>query len=369
MLLWLFFGIAVSLLGVTLWNVLAWPRLPAPEETAPALVSLLIPARNEEANLAACLETVLAQGVAVSEILVYDDHSDDATPVILADYARREARVRAVPVKELPAGWGGKNFACAQLAAAATSVWLLFIDADARLEAHAVKRMLVAAQRYQATFLSCWPQLEMESFAEKLLMPLLNFLVFTLYPAPLAFQRMDESLGVAHGVCILAERAAYEAIGGHAAVKNVITEDIRLSQLWRAGGRRSFCFDGTGAARARMYQSAGEIWRGFQKNFYPGFRRELSFWLFWLLHALVFLAPFIAAPVLWLKGYAGAWSCGATAVIVLMIRAALAWRFGHPWWSALLHPLGQMFLLALGLSSWWRCRSGRGVSWKGRRLE
>jgi hypothetical protein len=269
----------------------------------------------------------------------------------------------------LPAGWGGKNFACARLAAAAQGRWLLFLDADARLEANAVARMLGEAQRRGATFLSCWPQLEMHSGSEKLLMPLLNFLVLTLYPAPLAFRRRDASLGVAHGVCILAERGSYEAIGGHAAVKSVITEDIRLAQLWRAAGQLSLCFDGTGAVRVRMYRSASEIWRGFQKNFFPGFRRTVSFWLFWLLHALVFFAPFILAPVLWLTGHPAAWLCGATAGCVWAMRGALAWRFGHPWWSVLLHPVGQTFLLALGVSSWWRCRSGRGVAWKGRALE
>jgi chlorobactene glucosyltransferase len=119
-----------------------------------------------------------------------------------------------------------------------------------------------------------------------------------------------------------------------------------------------------------MYRSFAEIWRGFQKNFFPAFRRESSFWVFMWLHLTLFLLPFILAPLM-LTRSGGAGGAAATlfllAFTVLAMRAVLAVRFGHPWWSVLLHPLGEAILLALGLSSWWRCKSGRGVEWKGRR--
>ena len=109
-----------------------------------------------------------------------------------------------------------------------------------------------------------------------------------------------------------------------------------------------------------MYSSFGEIWRGFQKNFFPAFKSETSFWVFMSFHALVFLAPF---P--WL-GVANDWRLWLCAGAILSTRFLLAARFHHPLWAILLHPLSQAILLGLGISSWWRCKMGHGVAWKGR---
>jgi chlorobactene glucosyltransferase len=357
---------ACALLGVALWNVWAWPAVGATGTGATtAAVSLLIPARDEEANIGACLDAALAQGPTLCEVLVYDDHSTDATARIVAEYARRDARVRLVLPLELPAGWCGKSFACAQLAAAARGAWLLYLDADARLSADAAARMVEEATARKLTLLSCWPALELQSFWERALMPLLNFVVFTLYPAPLARRRRDASLGLAHGACLLAHRATYALVGGHELVRAALFEDTRLAQAWRARGQMSLCLDGQGIVRVRMYRSLAEIWRGFQKNFRPAFRRARNFWLFLALHFVVFLLPFAALP--FARTRPALWPVALAALCVLLARAALALRFKHPLWSVLLHPCAELFLLALGLSSWWRCKTGRGVEWKGRR--
>jgi hypothetical protein len=118
-----------------------------------------------------------------------------------------------------------------------------------------------------------------------------------------------------------------------------------------------------------MYRSFAEIWGGFQKNFFPAFRRESSFWIFMTLHLTLFLLPFACAPLLFVRGdaFGGAATLTMLALSVLTMRAVLAVRFKHPWWAVLLHPPCEAILIALGLSSWWRCRSGRGVEWKGRR--
>jgi chlorobactene glucosyltransferase len=360
---------AATLLGVAAWNALAWPRVTAATGTAAteaARVSVLIPARDEERNLAACLDAVLAQACeTVFEVLVYDDHSTDGTAVVIDAYAARDERVRRLTPAPLPAGWCGKTFACAQLSAAARGEWLLFLDADARLYEGAAARMLAEACGRQLTLLSCWPALELRGFWERALMPLLNFVVFTLYPAPLALKRADASLGVAHGACLLAHAPAYARVGGHGAVRDQLFEDVRLAQLWRARGEASLCLDGRGTVSVRMYRSFAEIWSGFQKNFFPAFRRESSFWFFMATHLTLFFLPFILAP-LWF-GTRGGTAFAIIAMCALATRAVLAVRFGHPWWSVALHPLGEAILVALGLSSWWRCKSGRGVLWKGRR--
>jgi glycosyltransferase involved in cell wall biosynthesis len=351
---------ALLILLVALWNVLAWPKIKPARHTRERAVSVLIPARDEESNIAACLDSVLKQGETVLEILVYDDHSADATPRIIRQYRGRDARVRLVTPSELPQGWCGKNFACAQLAKEASGEWLLFLDADARLAGMAVASLVEEAIERDLTLLSGWPALGHESFWERALMPMLNFVVFTLFPAPLSLVRGDESLGLVHGACILVDSSSYYAIGGHAAVRDEIFEDQRLAHLWRAKGMRGLCLDGQDVVSVRMYNSFGEIWGGFQKNFFPAFHHEASFWVFILLHLLVFLAPMVALPFL------RAWPLMLAAACVIATRALLALRFRHPLWSVLLHPAAEVILIAVGLSSWWRLKSGRGVVWKGR---
>lgn len=354
------FAPALLTLLVALWNVSAWPRIKPARVASAHPVSVLIPARNEESNIAACLDSVLNQGETVLEILVYDDHSSDATPRIIREYRGRDSRVRLITPAELPQGWCGKNFACAQLAKEATGEWLLFLDADARLARMAVASMVEEAVSRDLTLLSGWPALTLASSWEIVLMPMLNFVVFTLFPAPLSLVRDDESLGLAHGACVLVDRSSYRAIGGHAAVRDEIFEDQRLAHLWRAKGMRGLCLDGQGAVSVRMYSSFAEIWAGFEKNFFPAFRHEASFWAFILLHTLVFLAPVIALP------FIRAWPVVMAAACVVATRALLALRFRHPLWSVLAHPVAEVILIAIGLSSWWRVKSGKGVVWKGR---
>jgi chlorobactene glucosyltransferase len=273
--------------------------------------------------------------------------------------------VRVVEGEGLAAGWCGKNFACWRLAEAARSGWMLYLDADARLAPFAAASILSEARRRRVTLLSCWPALEARGFWERALMPMLNFVVFTLYPAPFSLKRRDASLGLAHGACLLVERETYFAVGGHASVRGELYEDVRLAQRWRQRGQAGLCLDGQRVVRVRMYQSLTEIWRGFQKNFYPAFRRGSSFAGFMALHLFVFLLPFVAAPLF--ASTRALWPLALSAACVLLMRAALAFRFGQTWWSVVLHPLGEALLVALGLSSWLRCRSGRGVEWKGRR--
>lgn len=343
-------GIALLLFCVVAWNVLRWPRVGA-APAAHGSIAILIPARDEENTLPGCLKSLVRQDVA--EILVYDDHSEDSTAAVIDGFALRDARVRRIAPAPLPAGWCGKNFACAQLAAHASAEWLLFLDADVRLAPGAAARIAGEAERQSVTLLSCWPGFGMHGFWESVLMPMLNFVVFTLFPAPLAAARGDASLGLAHGACILARRDVYTRLGGHAMVRAEIFEDTRLAREWRAKGERSACLDGQDAVHVRMYSGFTTIWRGFEKNFYPAFQRKRNFWLFLALHWGVFLLPFLLSDYV-------------TMALVLGMRAMLAARFRHPWWSVVLHPAGELVLIALGFSSWWKCRSGQGMVWKRR---
>ncbi len=342
------------LLIVVVSNVLFWPRVRLGSDPEPnTLISVLVPARNEEKNISTCLESILNSQTCVGEILVYDDHSVDNTAALVRAFAERDRRVRLLRPEPLPPDWCGKNFACSKLAAAAQHGWLLFLDADTRLSTGAVPAILGEAIARRLTLLSCWPGFALVNFSERALMPMLNFVVFTVFPTLLSLVRNQPSLGLAHGACLLIHRATYERLGGHGAVYNQIFEDTRLAQWWRENDERSLCLDGQDVVKVRMYANFPEIWRGFQKNFFPAFRHESVFWLFLVFHFTVFLLPFLT----------GNW---IAAGLIIAARLLLAIRFSQAWWSVLLHPFAEFLLLGLGISSWWHCRSGKGVAWKGR---
>ncbi len=358
---WAIACLAVVLSALAVINAVAFLRPKRGTVSEDVRVSVLIPARNEESNLSHCIASVLNQGNHVSEVLIYDDQSSDATRQIASDWAQRDSRVRLVETVPLPDGWLGKPHACYRLAAEARGQWLLFIDADARLESGAIERLLATAYQQDATFLSTWPAIEMHTPAEQILMPMLTFYVMTLYPSPLQMHSLHHRYALAHGSCILCRKDVYQQLDGHRAVRLELFEDTALARRWRAMNERALCCDGSEIVRVRMYRSVSEIWRGFQKNFYPGFRKRWLFPVVLALHALVFTVPFFAVVIKPSIPMVLALSS------VLGARVVLSFRFKHPLWSVVLHPLAEMFLLGVGISSWWVWSSGRGVEWKQRR--
>jgi len=360
----LFVPTALMLLLV-ISNVRSLPRITPNVAPRPHALSILIPARNEAARLPRCLESVTAQNETVLEVLVYDDHSCDGTASVVREYAQRDNRVRLLEPTALPEGWCGKPFACAYLARHAQGRWFLFLDADAQLRPGASEGLLAAAERHDVTFLSAWPDLVLATFWEKALMPMLSFAVFSLFPVKISLEYPYPSLGLAHGACILVRRDEYREIGGHEAVHDQVVEDVSLAQAWRAHGHRGLLLDGQDIVSVRMYQTFGEIWRGFQKSAYPAFRGASSCWLFMAFHLWCFVGPFVLLPVSVGARIAALFSL-LSVLNVLAMRVLLARRFGHSPWAALLHPVAELMFVAVGISSWWRCATGRGVSWKGR---
>lgn len=358
------FIVAVLTLALVVANMTGWPRVSPHGGARAGSVSILIPARNEARHIEAAIGAALSQSDVVREVLIYDDHSTDGT-ADLVRAAARDDRVRLIPPQPLPPGWCGKPFACTRLVAEARGEWLLFLDADAQLQPGAAGRIAAEAERRGATLLSCWPGLVLRSFWERALMPMLNHVVFTLFPVRLSLTSNMPALGLAHGACLLVRRAEYEQTGGHAMVREELFEDTALARAWRAAGLRSLCLDGQDVVRVRMYESLAGIWIGFQKNAYPAFRREASFWLFLVYHFTVFVLPFVVAPASIATG-ATSWPAWGAAAAALLIRTAQAIRFRYPLWSPLLHPFAEAGLIALALTSWGKCRAGAGIEWKGR---
>ncbi len=266
-------GLVLTALAVERRRAQQTPRLGAPLPVAPTpLISILIPARNEERSIARCVQGALAQGHAYTEVIVLDDQSTDATPAILAELTVG-ASLPVLAGAELPLGWVGKCHACRQLADAAEGEWLLFLDADTMPGPDLAAAMLTHALEHQLDLLSVTPQLELESFAERLVLPAFFTMLTALYPLE-RMERPDAGPGdvFASGWCFLVRRSAYDAVGGHWAVRGEVLEDVRLGQALRAAGYRVGGADGTAHVRLRMYRSGAEVAAGLGKNAAAGYR-------------------------------------------------------------------------------------------------
>ncbi|MGD0792291.1 MAG: glycosyltransferase family 2 protein [Terriglobales bacterium] len=236
--------------------------LPAPPPQAPIPeVSLIVPARNEEASLSACLESLTKQAGVAFEIIVVDDGSTDRTREIAQSFAG----VRVISTGALREGWTGKNNAMVAGAKEARGEWLLFTDADTVHLPGSLARALNEAKNERADLLSYSPEQVVVTFAERAVMPVIFAELAAHYPP---HKVRDQTAGVvaANGQYILARRAAYDAVGGHAAVATEILEDVALARIFRSAGLRVYFRYGGDAVRTRMYRNWSQLREGWTKN-------------------------------------------------------------------------------------------------------
>ncbi|HEX8871302.1 MAG TPA: glycosyltransferase family 2 protein [Candidatus Acidoferrum sp.] len=237
-----------------------------PSHSNPPRVSAIIPARNEEAVLAACVES-LARQAEIREILVVNDQSTDRTAEIARDLAQKYAHVRVLETTPLPAGWVGKNHAVWVGAQEATGEWLLFTDADAVHQPDSVSRALNIAAESGARMVSFSPEQVMDSWYEKALIPF----VYGRLGERFSFEEINDPgnpAAAANGQFVLIERGAYEAAGGHAGVSGDVLEDVALARRVKAVGYRIWFGSGHGVVRVRMYRSFAGMWEGWKKNLF-----------------------------------------------------------------------------------------------------
>jgi glycosyltransferase involved in cell wall biosynthesis len=224
-------------------------------------VSIIVPARNEEASLANCLESLTAQTVVAFEIIVVDDGSTDRTREIAQSFAK----VRVISAGPLPDGWTGKNKAVIAGAKEARAQWLLFTDADTVHLPGSLARALEEAKREGADLLSYSPEQVVCAFAERAVMPVVFAELASQYP-PQKVREQNSGIIAANGQYILVRRAAYDAVGGHAAVATEILEDVALARLFRNKGKRVYFRYAGDAVRTRMYRNWTQLREGWTKN-------------------------------------------------------------------------------------------------------
>jgi len=231
--------------------------------TGSPAVSVIVPARNEEACLGACLQSLVSQAGVAFEIIVVDDHSTDRTRQIASSFSSGEVRV--IEAGALPAGWTGKNNAVTAGANAARGEWLLFTDADTIHLRGSLARSLDEAKHHGAALLSYSPEQVVESFWEKAVMPVIFAeLVASFHPSQVS--NPNSPAAAANGQYILITREAYAALGGHTVISACLLEDVALARNVKQSGRKIFFRYGGDAVRTRMYRSFAQLREGWTKN-------------------------------------------------------------------------------------------------------
>ena len=342
---------------------------PPPQSTPgrPA-ISVLIPARNEEGAIGGAVEAALASTEVDLEVVVLDDQSEDRTAEIVRAIAARDPRVRLETAPPLPAGWCGKQHACAILARHARNPLLLFVDADVRLTPSGLARAAAFLDASGADLGSGFPRQETVTFLERLLIPLMHFILLGFLPMARMRQSRHPAYGAGCGQLFLARREGYEKAGGHAAIRGSLHDGVALPRAFREAGLATDLFDATDVASCRMYRNAGEVWRGLAKNAVEGLASPGKI----VPVTALFLLGQVLPPVLLVLAITGVLPLAVLApaavgtLAVYLPRLAAARRFRQPVDGALLQPLGILVFLAIQWTALGRKLLGRPAGWKGR---
>jgi glycosyltransferase involved in cell wall biosynthesis len=328
-----------------------------------ARVTAIVPARNEESAIAACVESLAGQPE-IAEIVVVNDESSDRTEEIVRCLAEKISRLRLVQVREVPAGWVGKNYAASVGGSRAAGDWLLFTDADAELQPGAVQRALELAQEHGAALVSFSPEQVTERWYEKALIPF----VYCRLARHYSFEAVNDpasAAAAANGQFLMLRREAYEAIGGHAQVASEVLEDVALARRAKAAGLRLWFGSGAGLVRVRMYRSYAEMWGGWKKNLYlliggnsgAVFRelREVFPWIPVLVILLGLKTPIAAFLGVWL-------------LIFRQVSYGSELKRNHFPFSFILYYIPAVLLYAGVLWASYRSHARGKVEWKGREI-
>ena len=394
-------GMAVTLMS----NWWSFPYLQRSEATADGpFVSVLVPARNEAAGIAATVRQLLRQSYPHYELLLLDDHSADGTAAVAKEGAEGDNRLKILQGRPLPPGWLGKTWACAQLAAQAKGEILVFTDADVGWQPDALAALVCEIERRAADMLAVWPTQRTVTWAERLCVPLMALAVHAYLPVLGVHHTPFALLAAANGQCIAFRRRAYSRICGHAAVRDSVLEDVSLARRAKAAGLRLRMAEADNLISCRMYSDWPSVRDGFAKSILAGFSGVAGLIAGTVFHWLVFLVPWLLLFLgLASDGSAQSWRAGARIPVQplwalllilagLLLRGLTAWRSGQrpgsvvpicsmpnartacgqqrpKLWDgvdALLLPVSVLLMTVIAARAlWWQWRYG-GPLWKGR---
>jgi chlorobactene glucosyltransferase len=340
-----------------------------PPETLP-LISILIPARNEERNITACVESLLTQDYPSFEILVLDDDSSDNTAAIIESLAAADSRVRLLRGKPLPDGWAGKPFACAQLAATARGDWLLFTDADTVHTPNMLSSTLAYSHSHKLSLLSGFPMQRTVSFSQRIVIPVIYSLLLSLLPLWWLQGLKKPRPGFAFGQFLFFKADDYRAMGGHEVVKSRIVEDLWLGLETVRRGKRQGVVDLSQVVTCRMYTGLVELYHGLNKIFYSMTSLSpLLFTLVIIVGAGLFLTPFALVaghfiPILPDWGWSTVIAMQVALILLMQLLIDLHFQQSRRYF--ILHPAGISFLVLCCFRGVISRLTGAGVEWKER---
>jgi chlorobactene glucosyltransferase len=346
--------------SVTLFNFISRPFLFKSTQHHQELVSVLIPARNEERNIAKLLTSLAQEEYPNLEILVLDDGSTDATAAICASFAAKDNRIKVLTGQALAEGWLGKNYACHQLAKEAKGSYLVFLDADTWVQPGFFAAVIHRMKTRRLDLLSIFPRQEMRTFGEQLLVPLINFVLLNLLPLRLVQLSKNLLFSAANGQCMVFDAASYRQNKWHEQVKANVVEDIEIMRAVKVWGGDGEVLLDRGFISSRMYSGFSEALEGFSKNVLVGFGNSIfvmSVYLFLLVVAPLLLIFFVDIR---LSLFALSLILLSRVMIALLSRQSL-------WKSIVLHPL-QMLSFVLLASVAAQKKLTRSNTWKGRNV-
>ncbi len=354
---------------LSLVNSVTFPRLkPERPKTFPR-VSMLIPARNEAGNIQSSLSSLLAQDYPNFEILLLDDHSEDATCSLAQETAGGDERFRLVKGEHLPVGWLGKNWACHQLARQAVGDVLVFTDADIRWKPGALSALIAGREKHAADVLTVWPDQETVSPTERMVIPMMMLVVLGYLPEIFVRFLPIPLFAAANGQCLAFTRPAYARIGGHAAVSDHVVEDVALSRLAKRSRLKLVMSLGSRLIHGRMYQDWHGVRRGFAKNILAGHASSPLFLVFSaLFHWSLFVFPWIWLLLGSLGTRQDLWPAFPAAMIILGLgaRAVTAVTAGLRLVDVIWLPVSVLLMTLIAVQALlWHFRDG-GPQWKGR---
>lgn len=330
-------------------------------------LTVLVAGKDEEANIGPCLTALLSQDYPDFEVVAVNDRSGDRTGAILDDLAAREPRLKALHVRELPAGWAGKNHALHLGVQHARGDLLCFTDADCRFhDPHLLAAAVGLARRAGIDLLSVLPTLEAHTFWERVVQPPAGAIMVFWFP-PQKVNDPRSTRAYANGAFMLMSREAYNRLGGHAAVRTALNEDMHFARHAKQLGLRLRVIRGGGMYSVRMYVGLRQIWAGWSRIFYGCFGtwpRLIASALFLLVFSLSVPVSLIVSPLL---GSVAPWIAGA-AGFTLAAQQTVLWRFyrlsGLPGRWALTYPLGAALCVAMLGNAMTRA-AGRQTKWRG----
>jgi chlorobactene glucosyltransferase len=351
-----------------IWIMRRARRHPPPSEYP--LVSILVPARNEERNISSCVQSLLAQDYPRFEVLVLDDQSTDRTRTLLEEMARSNPALIILEGQQPPEEQIGKNWACTQLANQAKGELLFFTDADTLHRPQALMTAVTTLLGENAALVTGFPRQEVGSWVERLLVPFFSWVMICFNPLWLAYRLRLPALSGAVGQMMLFRREAYFDIGGHRRVRTSIVDDFSLARNIISSGFRWRVVYISDRMTCRMYQSSLEAYNGFVKNFFAVFDFRFLpylFSFFWLM--MMFWSPIIVLA-LRISGHAPL--AQLSDLLICIVLSLLLWLIPYfniqvPFYLAFLYPINISFVFVVALQSLQRTITGN-MTWKGRKI-